>query len=320
MKGLLLKYNKVHDHSLQNLSWRLSKKINLSWGDLGDFGKAKDLLLYDSVEKLISSFGNIDFVVAGDVFWETGQNLCRHCSDNGIKLFFLQHGQWIYTKNKKKLPHYPSHTLLFGKDVHKMCNEWDYGKHSKVIVTGSPRYDEASANGGSYVYFSPPAIEEMTHGVPSDKINNHYLQSLRRLRGIDREVSLVIQPHYRESRTDLLQKMFPSAQFADPDLDTLKLIRGSCKVLASRNSTVVLDAIAHQKPVVLMDFPETDRSFFERGHFNEFAYESSNTKEVLENLRREVTINRVGYADRASRYIYLGNASARISELIQREV
>lgn len=320
MKGLLLKYNKVHNHSLQNLSRKLSKDFGLIWGDLESFQDKKDLLSYSVLENFISSFGNIHFIVTGDVFWETGQNLCKYCTNNGIPLFFLQHGQWIYIKNKKRLNHYPSCTMLFGDNVSNMCSSWEYGKHSNVVVTGSPRYDAASPNGGSYVYFSPPVIEELIHNKPTGVCRRSFKRNLEAIKKIDKEVPMVIQPHYREARTDELHKLFPCAQFADPQLDALKLIRGAAKVLTSRNSTVVLDAIAHQKPVVLMDFPEYDACFFKRGYFGEFALESETKSHLVDNLLIDTKIKRTDYVSKSKEHIFLGDASSRIVECIKNGV
>jgi len=321
MKGLLLKYNKVHNDALQHLSYKLRKNTELGWGDLSLFGSSMDLLPYGEVVKYLDSLKPFDFVVIGDVFWNTGQNICRACKESGIPVFFMQHGQWIYVANKKSLEHYPDYTLLFGDNVGDMCSSWVYGKNSKVHVVGSPRYDEASSNGmGSYTYFSPPVIEEIVHNKPSGRMRTPFLKALEKVAGIDRHISLVIQPHYREARTDMLHKMFPKAQFADPALDPLKLVRGSVQVMSSRNSTVVLDAIAHQKPVVLMDFPDNDACFFERGYFGEFATETKNKKQLLEALADPNKLSRTNYLARAKPFIYLGNASERIVELIQQEV
>lgn len=322
MTGLLLKYNKVHNDALRHLSCRLGKDIEIKWGDLSLFGASMDLLSYEQVDKYLHSLKSFDFVIMGDVFWKTGQHICRACKKLDIPVFFMQHGQWIYTANKQSLEYYPDHTLVFGDNVKDICSSWAYAKHSKIHTVGSPRYDEVSSNGcgSTYTYFSPPVIEEMVHGKSSGIIRTYFLKGLKKIAGIDKHISLIIQPHYRECRTDLLHKMFPKAQFADPDLDPLKLIRGSLQVLTSRNSTVVLDAIAHQKPVVLVDLPETDACFFKRGYFGNFAKESNNRKHLISNLEKSNTFSRNDYNIKAKPYIYLGNASERIAKLVKQEV
>lgn len=320
MKGLLLKYNKIHNDALQHLSRKL-KEVELIWGDFASFGTSMDLLSYSTVVDYLKSFPSFDFVVVGDVFWNTGQHVCRACKEMKVPVFFLQHGQWIYIANKKILDYYPDYTLLFGEKVAKMCSSWTYGEHSKICIVGSPRYDDASTNGqGVYIYFSPPVIEEIVHGVSSGRLRTPFLKALEKIVGIDKHVPLIIQPHYREAQIDMLREMFPKAQFADPNLDALKLVRGSSAVLTSRNSTVVLDAIAHQKPVILMDFPETDVCFFGRGYFGDFAVESKNKSDLLNNLLSATPMSRDGYTHRARPYIYLGDASNRIAELVERTV
>lgn len=322
MKGLLLKYNKVHNDALHNLSYRLSKDFEIKWGDLSLFGLSMDLLSYKQVNKYLHSLEPFDFIVIGDVFWDTGQNICRACSELNMPVFFMQHGQWIYISNKKSLEYYPTYTLVFGDNVGNMCLSWEYGNHSKVRVVGNPRYDEVSSNGyrSTYTYFSPPVIEEIVHGEPSGRIRTPFMKALEKIAGIDKRVPMVIQPHYREARTDLLRKMFPKAQFADPALNPLKLVRGSTQILTSRNSTVILDAIAHQKSTVLMDFPENDVCFFKRGYFGDFAKESKDRRHLISNLEEPKTFVRQGFAVKAKPYIYLGNASERIAKLVKQEV
>jgi hypothetical protein len=317
MTGLLLRYNKVHDDSLLKLESRLNKNFDISWGDLSKFGSEKDLLPEKILRDYLDSFKPVDFMLIGDVFWKTGQNLCKICHENNIPLFFMQHGQWIYVANKKELEYYPSFTFLFGNDVHNVCSQWPYGKHSALFATGSPRYDFAASHDGSYIYFSPPVIEEVVHGNPSGRIRSPFFLNLKKISGVDKGIPLVIQPHYREARIGWLHELFPSAQFADPGLDSLKLVNGASKVLTSRNSTTVLDAIAHQKMTVLMDMPENDECFFPRGYFGEFALESSNKSEVVDNLTSKTPIKSKDYTNRAKKYICLGNASARIVSVIK---
>lgn len=322
MTGLLLKYNKSHDDSLRILESKMKKEFQIIWGDLSSFGKKKDILSYGEIKRFIEMYGVVDFIIIGDVFWETGQNICKFGQERKIPIFFLQHGQWIYTKNKNKLNHYPYCTMLFGDDVTNMCHRWEYGKNSKCITVGSPRYDGCKKNtNGSYVYMSPPVIEESIHGIPNGFIRRHFLKSLEEIKGIDKEIQIVIHPHYRECRTDWLRNIFPKAQFADPKLHPFKLINGASKVIASRNSTVVLDAIAHGKMVVLTDLKLNDVCYFKRGYFKEFAVESEDAKDFFDNvLQSNKMINDINYQSRANRYIMLGNATSRIIDLIKKEM
>jgi hypothetical protein len=88
-------------------------------------------------------------------------------------------------------------------------------------------------------------------------------------------------------------------------------------VLSSRNSTVVLDSIAHQKPVVLMDFPEHDKCFFERGYFDNFALESNSKASLVDNLLSD---HKAEQPEKSKDHIYLGDASSRIVEYIKKGV
>ncbi len=320
MTGLLLRYNKVHNDALQKLEPNLRKKFEFIWGDLEDLEGLADLQSASSLSNYLDSLPQFDFVVIGDVFWPTGQNICKICKEKNIPTFFLQHGQWVYTKNKISLIHYPTCTFLFGDFINDVCTSWIYSKFSKCSVTGSPRYDDAKSNGGNvYLYFAPPVLEEIVHKKPSGIIRKQAVQALSTLKGIDKELSVIIQPHYREARVDWLHDMFPAAQFADPNLDPFKLVRGASKVIASRDSTSVLDAIAHRKIVALTDIRDT-KSFFSKGHFGEFALESKNKQEFIRHANSDYKLKGNNYVQRAKKHVYLGDASTRIVELIYQEM
>lgn len=316
MTGLLLRYNKVHNDALQKLEPKLRKKFEAIWGDLEDLNGPADL---HSVASLSDYFDSLtfDFIIVGDVFWRTGQNICKICRERNIPVFFLQHGQWIYTKNKMSLLHYPTYTFLFGDFIGNLCASWTYAKFSECIVTGSPRYDEVEHSRGvsQYLYFAPPVLEEIVHNKPSGIIRKQAMRALFSLRGIDKEFCIVVQPHYREARIDVLRDMFPAAQFADPALDPFKLIRGASKVITSRDSTSVLDAIAHRKMVVLTDNPDT-KSFFLKNHFGEFARENENKQEFIKQTNTDYRFKGNNYVQRARKYVYLGDASTRIVEFM----
>ena len=98
------------------------------------------------------------------------------------------------------------------------------------------------------------------------------------------------------------------------------MIRGAAKVLTSRNSTVILDAMAHQKPVVLMDLPEHDACFFERGYFEGFALESKTKSHLVDNLLDDTKVKRTNYVSSAKKHICLGDASSRIVDWVKEGV
>ena len=98
MTGLLLQYNKVHNISLQNLATKLNKEFNIEWGDLTELTGVTDIQSAPTIAEYFSSLPHFDFVIIGDAFWPTGQNICKVCKERNIPTFFLQHRQWIYEK------------------------------------------------------------------------------------------------------------------------------------------------------------------------------------------------------------------------------
>lgn len=315
MHGLICTYNKPHNQSVQKLLEHLPKGWTVSECDL-----FCDLLTEIDVDRILDRFKNVGFILIGDVFWPTGQNVCKWAKKNSVKSAFLQHGQWIYIDNKKQLEFYPDVTLVFGTNVANMVSGWPYSKFSQVVVVGSPRYDDIKqVSSDGYVLMSPPVIEEVVHNEPSKKTKTRSLKCLGALTGIDKECDLVIQPHYREARTDWLRNIFPQAKFVDPKRDTIELISKSSCIMTSRSSTSVLDAIACGKQVILMDLPKYGMSFYRRGYFDGFAFESKSKEHLLENIseaNKNIDID-VEYIENAKQHIYINGASNRVWEAIK---
>jgi len=309
-KNLLIKYNKPTNESFQELS----KSIKSEWADLNIFGEKINHLSYNDIDNFLYQYKSVQSVCVGDVFWTTGQYICQWCLNNNIKCYFLQHGQWIYVENKHNIPYVPFATLLLGGIINQTVRLWEYGKRSRLFVTGSPKYDAIKPNNGQYIYFSPPIMFEYNPGY-INRARKETIQHLSSLKGIDKDIEIIIHPHYREDRVDVLKEMFPYAKFIDKNESVLPLISGSKCVLTHRNSTVVLDAIASCKKSVLINM-EKMKSSYPTGYFGEFAVECKDINEIKLNLKNNFPVM-YNYADRAEPYVLLGNASIRISTIIK---
>ena len=310
---LLLKYNKVTTEAFE----RFAKKTDLQvvWGDLSSFGRKMDTLSPSQVSCFMDRFVPLYAFMVGDIFWPTGQNVCSWCLMRDIKCFFLQHGQWIYTENKQSPRHLPYCTCVYGENVKREIQSWPYGKHSRIEATGNPRYDDLwhENREGDYIYFSPPVMLELnTSARPISHIQHEKM--VRAVQGVDSKYKVLLHPHYREGKLDLLRKLFPSAEFADPAAPALDLVIDAKQVLTHRNSTVVLDAIACRKRVVLMNFK--GGSYFPSGYFSPFAEESSNLDECVQNLSKEPKVI-PDYEKQARSHVVLEGAAANIEQLIK---
>jgi len=316
MKLLFLRYNKVTNDAFNNLILQSSESIEVHSVDLSQYDKYMDILNYSIINDILVRHEPYDIIITGDIFWTTGQNICKWGELNNKPVCFLQHGQWKYIENKKNPRYLPKHTCLYGQDVTDMCKSWPYSKRSQVHCVGSPRYDDITLNKeGEGVYFSPPVICEYSPSAP-EKIDKHAQFLISRLHGIDDKVKLVLQPHYREGRVSLLKMLFPKAIFIDPSDDPFKWIKQCNKVLTHRDSTVVLDAIAHGKLTVLMNFDD-EKVFFNRGYFGDFAVESSSAKNCFTHLQSDLYLRYNDYIKKVKKYIYLGNASRRILDILE---
>ena len=185
-----------------------------------------------------------------------------------------------------------------------------------AIVEDFVPEDEVVEN--SFVYFSPPVmLETNVSAAPIRHPRSEMV--IEQLNGIDKEIDLVIQPHYREGKTEELEKIFTNAKFLEPEADPLPTIQESSAVLTHRNSTTVLDAIACGKMSVLVNFTDALQSSFKRHYFEEFATENYNSTQCIESLKSHKKLQYANYINRAKPYIYLGNCSGRIQKLILRD-
>ncbi len=316
MQVLLVKYNKVTNDAFDVLSKTLE---TCKWADVSIFGENIDCLSYSIVDRYLQSLKPFDVICVGDVFWDTGQHICKWSQNNKVRCYFLQHGQWIYTKNKSNPRHLPYGTFVYGDNVCNMMHSWPYSRRSKVYVTGNPRYDASLLDrlGNGYVYFSPPVSLEIVPSAP-DRLHRHVYGVLSKLRGLDESINLVIHPHYREGNVQQLRQLFPKAKFEDPMNDPMLLIQQSEAVLTHRNSTTVLDAISCGKVAMLTDSICHDRSFFNPGYFGEFAVECRTKDDCVEAVMKlqDKKIQLDGYEHRAKPYLWIGNASNRIADII----
>ena len=180
-------------------------------------------------------------------------------------------------------------------------------------VTGNPRYDNLRCRDGDYIYFSPPVMLELNASSKSVAHPKHE-KMVRELQGLDQKHKVIIHPHYREGKQHILRKIFPSAEFIEPEAPVLDAIADAKCVLTHRNSTVVLDAIACRKQVVLMNF--SGDSYYRTGHFAPFAVESSNFEECMRNLAKEPEVI-LDYEKRARSHLALEGASKKIEQLIK---
>lgn len=303
---LLVRYNKAINQSFDVLS----KSNNIKQADLAVFGKKIDNLSFEAIDKFLNLFLPFNTLIIGDIFWPTGQNICKWCQINHTQCCFLQHGQWVYIENKKNPEFLPDCTFVYGNDLKNLINTWSYGKRSRVEVTGNPKYDNLTpSHDGDYIYFSPPVLQEENPSAPSIKHSKTYAW-LNSIKDIDCQ-KLLIHPHYREGDIKYLKTIFCKSNFADPEISALDLIQKSQSVITHRNSTIVLDAIACRKHVSFINTISYDNSIFSMGYFGKFAQENPTPSTILEStILESIPIN--NYEQEASRYILLGNASQRI--------
>lgn len=311
---LCILYNKPFDYSVKSLFKNKIKDFKfINFGNRISVEK-KDILSLEEISGLLSEYSPISFILIGDIFWPTGQNICLYCLNNNIKCYFLQHGQWIYTENKKNPQYLPNTTFVFGNYLYKEIMTWPYGKRSNVIVSGNPRYDRINItqpDKENFIYFAPPVCLEKNDSS-SNIVHDYNWKTLKQLKGIDKNNNIKIHLHYREGWFDLIKEWFPNAFFIDPQEDPIYWILKSSKVLTHRDSTTVLDSIACKRTVILTNSIGNDKSYYCKGYFKDFAVECDSVRRLEESMNdlKEFT------NEKSDDYILLGNAS----EIILREM
>lgn len=318
IKVVLVQYNKPTNQSFENMLQHCPPEVEARIVQLTDKPKYIDLLNYKNVEKALQPHEPFDAIVMGDIFWPTGQSLCNYCKRNGKTSHFLQHGQWIYVANKMNPRHCPAVTHLYGTAIQNAVLRWPYAAKSKVLLTGSPRYDNLNPQyPGEGIYFAPPVIKEVSSGRNFPTISRTAMTELAKLKGLDSKFKLHIQPHYREGDLNTIRSLFPKADLIPASDDPFPWIAKCAKVLTHRNSTTVLDAIAHRKKTVLMNFEgESLESAYPRQHFGIFAVESKSPQNCFNHLSSPAPDWPDNYEELAKRHIYLGNASERVFQSI----
>lgn len=310
MKIALLNYNKPIIEAFDSLELELND-CSVTRHDF-----KSDTMTYEEIDSWLSAM-DFDVIITGDIFWPTGQNICLWAKEHDKRAVFLQHGQWIYTKNKTNPRYLPSATFLFGDDITRQVKRWPYGRRSNIYCTGTPRYEfRNDVSTENFIYFSPPVIEEMCPPF-KPKINHLASEHLANFRDLDRVCDLVLHPHYREGNVQILSKLFPRATLLDRSENALLWIRKCRAVITHRNSTAVLDAIAASRKTVLMNLCGTYPSAYKTGYFGDLAVEPNNIKECFGALESDLSVSLESYRLRTKPYIFLGNASRRIMSCLK---
>jgi hypothetical protein len=107
--------------------------------------------------------------------------------------------------------------------------------------------------------------------------------------------------------------MFPHAQFADPVLRSLDLIRQCRVVLCHRDSSVVVDSMACGKPPIILDRSKVPRTF-PKGFFGACAVELESLLELPAHFSKARLLD-VRSSD-VGKYVRLGDASQLVLKAI----
>ncbi|MEF8848443.1 MAG: UDP-N-acetylglucosamine 2-epimerase [Candidatus Thermoplasmatota archaeon] len=279
---------------------------------------------------------------------------CEYCSfhreftyiakQNNILVFALQHGvihpehkAYIF-KDKDIRSILPDITFVYG-EYHKklLCNESVY-KPSEVVITGQPRYDILyyadkiySKNDFKKSYNIPSNHKivlwtTQSHASIVDDEENllnfeTVFNSIRKMKNI----TLIVKQHPNEPEkyTQMIKK---TQQMFDVDIllvpknsDTFEQLY-ACDVMITRDSTTALEAIALDKPVLILNISDRpDRVDYVEQGIELGVYKPEDFKPTLEKLLKDDTGLAKNRDDYIEKYLYRidGKSTERVINSIK---
>ena len=263
--------------------------------------------------------------------------------------FMLTPGGYMYTKDEIssegsiKSPYcpIPDITAVYGTYHEDILTKVNAYPEDSVVVTGQPRYD---------ILYRANKIYDKDKFVKKYKINpNHKIiswttqchglsneENIRNFKGVFRtmqnlkDITLVIKQHpgegkrYTKMIKDCLNKynLGMNAVVTPKDSDTYELLY-ICDLMITKNSTTAMEAIALNKPVIVLNLSEEPDlvDYVEQG-VALGVYKEEDFKPAIEKLLKddsELAKNRGRYIEK---YLYKidGKATERVVNLIMQTI
>lgn len=231
----------------------------------------------------------------------------------------------------------PDLTLVWGqKDYELLVNIAGYPE-DKIIVTGNPRNDRLAVHSDSdikeriFAEYNIPKSHKMilwttqSHANTKNENDLYFSEVFSAVSQID-NITLIVKPHPHEG--DLAEKLVKkySIQYdrvnvhvAANSNDTTAMIM-ACDLLLIKNSTTGQEAVALQKPLVVLDFSDE----FDKGHYVEEGVaigvtEENKLTDTLNTLFNDDSLLKSSRDAYIKKYMYKidGLSAKRCADIIQ---
>ena len=212
-----------------------------------------------------------------------------------------------------------------------------YGVAKRVVVTGQPRYDILANINKIYSrtdFLKRFGINDMnrvllwttqSHGLSNDENINNLNTIFSALKHI-KQVSLIIKQHPDENDfhtqmiLDHIEKYNAEAILMAKNSDTYEQLC-ACDILITRHSTTAIEAIALNKPVIILNLSgQPDPVDYVSCGVAAGVYEGDNLENVIKKLFQDDSDLRKNRAEYVKQRLYMidGQATRRVVDLITR--
>ncbi|MEQ8907572.1 MAG: CDP-glycerol glycerophosphotransferase family protein [Vicingaceae bacterium] len=269
---------------------------------------------------------NLDSLVCIDEHSLQNRSLTLPFRHDGTKLFAIQHGgisqaniAYRFHPNDKKYKPFPHLTLVRGSEILSRLSNQYYPKE-KLKVVGHVRTDLIAAINNLHklnqdqkqVLYATQPLPPADGKLKKQQLND-FLQVVKKMP----EVQFVIKPHPNESDITTYKQIADQSDFHNLEVqegNLYQLIAKSSLVI-TYYSTVGIEAIYFNKPLVTLDYQEFDlQSFLKAG----VSFNAHNEKELHQIcqaiLNQELKLNQDKIAE--FKHQRVGEIDGKVSERI----
>lgn len=256
----------------------------------------------------------------------------------GIPTLAVQHGEitsldygYIYTKDAKKTVILADLTCVFGQYYHDLLTRQSIYDLEQVIVTGSLRSDMLYRTGEIYTkkqflrkYTINPSHKialwtTQCHGISEEENEKNFNAVFKSFQNL-KSVTLIIKQHPREGikHTKIIESYLKhhkiNVKITPKKSDTYLQIY-FCNLLVTRHSTTAMEAVALNKPVLILNLSEdNDIVDYVKEGVALGVYRSTDLRPAIKKLLEgadELTKNREKYIEK-----FLFKVDGKVAERI----
>ena len=284
---------------------------------------------------LQNEYGSFEhaLVIAGKL-----KNVPTVAIQHGIIIPVTHFGLYMFNKAFKDQMTLPDKTCVYGSYYQDLLVNKSIYDSNQVVVTGSPRYDmlfslhEFASRKEILIKFVVNPKHQIVLWTTSCHVytweeNTRNIEAMNSAFRDLQEVTLIIKQHPGEGTkyTGLLKENLSTTDSADillvpKDANTYELLL-TCDLLVTKTSTTALEAIALNKPVIVLDLMEKEPSIeYVREGVAATAHSKNDLKKTIRQLLADDTVLELHRSEYIKTRLYQidGNATRRVVDLVIR--